>query len=330
MAYIRKIKSTKGNISYKVELERNGIRTSSTFYTKKDAKTWAINTESALMKKQVGVPNIKFGELLNRYAEKVTPTKRNAYREINQIKRLGRDSLSEILLPQLNEADITDWRDRRLARVSEATVRRDWSLLSSVCSIALKEWKWLEFHPMKNVRQPKSPPPRDRRISDEEIETLLYVLGYDRNVIPVTASSRIGAAFLFAIESAMRAGELVNLSWNRVDLKKQVAHLDKTKTVKRNVPLSKEAVRILNQFKNKDYDTVFGLNTSNLDALFRKAKKKAAIDNLHFHDTRHEAITRLAKKLNVLDLARMVGHKNLNQLLTYYNESASDIANKLN
>ncbi len=51
--------------------------------------------------------------------------------------------------------------------------------------------------------------------------------------------------------------------------------------------------------------------------------------DLHFHDLRHLAITRLAKKLPILDLARMVGHKDLRMLQIYYNESAEAIAQML-
>ena len=53
------------------------------------------------------------------------------------------------------------------------------------------------------------------------------------------------------------------------------------------------------------------------------------IEDLHCPDTRHEAITRLAKKLDVLDLARMAGHKDLRQLMTYYNATAEELAAKL-
>lgn len=74
---------------------------------------------------------------------------------------------------------------------------------------------------------------------------------------------------------------------------------------------------------------VFGLNESQVDALFRKAKGLAGITDLHFHDTRHTAITRLAKKVPVLDLARMVGHRDIKMLMVYYNESAEDIARRL-
>ena len=76
---------------------------------------------------------------------------------------------------------------------------------------------------------------------------------------------------------------------------------------------------------------VFGIKPALLDALFRKAKRKAGLADadLHFHDTRHEGITRLAAVLGVLELARAVGHRDLRMLQTYYNESAEDIAKKL-
>jgi integrase len=63
--------------------------------------------------------------------------------------------------------------------------------------------------------------------------------------------------------------------------------------------------------------------------MFRKAKARAMIADATFHDTRHLAITRLAKKLDVLDLARMVGHRDLRQLQIYYNETAEVMAVRL-
>jgi integrase len=63
--------------------------------------------------------------------------------------------------------------------------------------------------------------------------------------------------------------------------------------------------------------------------LFRKARGRCGIEDLHFHDSRATAITRLAKKLDILDLARMIGHANLGQLRVYYRETAEDIAAKL-
>ena len=90
------------------------------------------------------------------------------------------------------------------------------------------------------------------------------------------------------------------------------------------MPLSALAGRVLD-----DVGGSFGITVRQKDALFRKLCAKAGITGLNFHDSRHTAITRLAKKLTVLELARMVGHRDLNQLLVYYNESAEEIAKKL-
>jgi len=74
---------------------------------------------------------------------------------------------------------------------------------------------------------------------------------------------------------------------------------------------------------------VFTVNLANADALFRRVRDRLGIENLHFHDTRHEATTRLARKLDVLDLARMTGHRDPRSLMVYYNATASEVAGRL-
>src|SRR5690606_38087273 len=183
----------------------------------------------------------------------------------------------------------------------------------------------------------KEPPHRERRITEDEIDRLLFALGYDYTETPETVSARIGAAMLFAIETAMRAGEITSLTWDNVDLERRVARLPMTKNgFPRDVPLSTEAARILEQLRKitgeitgEITDSVFGLRTNQIDALFRKAKARAMIEDLHFHDTRHEAITRLASKLSILELARVTGHRDIRMLQVYFNLSAADMAKKL-
>lgn len=328
MAYIQKRGKT-----WFVQIQRKGIRRSATFNSKIDAVQWAADNESAIVagKQKTIIPNLTFGELLDRYVKEVSSTKRGEKWERIRIKKIKSDPIAKIKLQELSETHIAEWRDRRLKCVSNATVRREWNLLSSACSIAVKEWKWLEKHPMRDVRRPKAPQGRDRRITHQEEESILHCIGYDRNSPPNTQSARVGAAFLFAIETAMRVSEITGLAWDKVDVNKRTAHLEQTKNdTRRTVPLSSEAVRILEQLRFVCRgESVFDIKSGNLDALFRKAKTKAMIEDLHFHDTRHEAITRLASKLEVLELARMVGHQNLKQLLTYYNATPEELAKKL-
>lgn len=319
----------RGN-KWRVFVRRSGISRTATFPTKSDAVSWATRIEAEILSGKSGkIPDKKFADLLNRYAADVSVNKKGERWERMRLKKLASMPIGEIPLRDLNPTDFVKWRDGRLKEVSPASVSREMALLSHACTIAINEWNWLREHPLQKVRRPAPSRPRDRRITGNEIERILSACGYSHDSYPGTAQARVGAAFLFAIETAMRAGEIVRLAWENVNLEKRVAQLAETKNgTSRNVPLSSEAVRILKQLP-AGKETCFGLTSSTLDALFRKAKAQAMIEDLHFHDTRHEAITRLAKKLDVLDLARMVGHRDLKMLMVYYNATAEELAQKL-
>ena len=127
----------------------------------------------------------------------------------------------------------------------------------------------------------------------------------------------------------MRAGEIVGLTDKTVDRDTRVATLPKTKNgPARKVPLSTAALGLLDELPETD-GPLFDLSNQQIDAMFRKARDKTKIEDLRFHDSRHEAITRLAKKVDVLSLARMVGHKDIKMLMIYYNETAEELAQRL-
>ena len=119
----------------------------------------------------------------------------------------------------------------------------------------------------------------------------------------------------------MRAGAISGLRAG--DVNGSVARLKMTKNgFPRNSPA---CVR----YENLGHGPKRGITTGMLDTIFRAARVPASIDGLAFHDTRHEAITRLAGKLNGIDLARTVNHYDIKHLQTYYNPTAEDIAKKL-
>lgn len=297
---------------------------SGTFKTKQEAQDWAHETEKELRSLAGGVSlthTVK--DAFDRYAREVSPGKRGARWELLRLDALAKDTLANVKLFDLRPSDIAGWRDRRLKSVSGSTVNREMNLISNVFNIAVKEWHWLKESPTKDVRRPREAPPRDRIIAPGEIETLCLVLGFDGTHIE-TIGARVGAVFLFCIETAMRSGEACSLGPSAV--RGRVAHLEMTKNgFPRDVPLSKKALELWALTGGQG----FGLTSRQVDANFRKARAKTGIDDVVFHDTRHTAITRLAKKMDVLALARMTGHKDIKQLMTYYNESAEEMANYL-
>jgi integrase len=315
---------------YEAQVARLGVRKSKTFRTKAEANMWIAETEKGIIRGNHNSPQDKtFGDLLHKYGATVSVTKRGKDWELWRVKAISNEPIGKVPLNELNQTHFVDWRDRRLETVAPSSVTRDWNLISHALNIAVREWKWLHDNPIKDVRKPKEPPHRERRITQDEIDRLLLALGYEYNNKPERTAARVGAALLFAIETAMRAGEIVSLHWDNVDLESRVARLLMTKNgFPRTVPLSSEAIRILNQVRCET-ESVFNLSSDKIDSNFRSAKKRALIEDLRFHDSRAEAITRLSKKVDILTLARISGHRDLRMLQIYYRESMEDIAKRI-
>jgi integrase len=325
-------------IGWRAELYVKGTRDSRCFDTKAEAQSWALKRETEMrsITSGQGSKTHTVGDVLDKYRDEVSPTKRGERWERLRLNLIGQKKVegrkfADIKLADLRPAHIAAWRDARLREVEPASVSREMSLLSHAFDVARKEWGWLASEPMKDIKRPASGPPRERRITDKEIELITLALGFQDGQPVAYASQRVAVAFLFAIETAMRSGEILGLTSHTVDFENRVAHLPLTKNGSaRNVPLSSRSIELLRMLpKVDDGAPLFGLVDRSRDALFRKARDKTGVNNLTFHDTRHEAITRLAKKLQPLELARMTGHTNLNELLTYFNETAADIALRL-
>jgi len=319
MASIRK----RGD-SWRVELYKNGVRESGSFPTKAQAAAWALERESELSGKRL--PDHTLSEALTKFAREVSPKHKGERWEIVRLTSLGRLPMARKRIAAVMPADIAEWRDDRLKVVEPASVRREMSLLRSVFDIAVQEWGWLRINPFSSVKKPPPTPSRKRRITEGEVERVVTALGYDGGE-PENASQRVALAFLFALETAMRSGEIVGLTWDKIGAKSAVLPVTKNGDA-RAVPLSSRAREIL-QLLPRDGDSVFGLDDALRDALWRKARDRAKVENLHFHDSRAEAIWRLSKKLDVLQLARMIGHRDIKSLQLYYHESADELADQL-
>ena len=331
---------TKRGDKWRVRLMVNGTVESGTFSTKSKALAWANEVELQLRTAaETGIVRGKtIQSLFDRYSDEVSIHKAGERWEGIRLAKIAKAKvngqiLGEVPLNKVTPDLIGAWRDQRINedKVKGATVQREFKLLSNVFNVGMKEWRWIAENPVSSVRRPKGGKDRDRLISEDEISRITMALGFDEKKV-TTKNGITAVAFLFAIETAMRSGEILVL--RRQDINGQVATLRDSKNGDaRDVALSKRALELLTFLPVSDEptpeDLLFAVGDGSRDALFRKAKEKCGIKDLTFHDTRHEAITRLAKKIPILALARMVGHRNINQLQTYYNEKAEDIAKLL-
>ncbi len=148
---------------------------------------------------------------------------------------------------------------------------------------------------------------------------------------PVLTQHFVAWGFLFALETAMRRGEI--LAMEKKDIFDGHVHLPKTKNGEsRNVPLSEEAKELLALIKH-DGRKIIPQSENAFRLMWEKRKATVGLNNLHFHDTRHEAITRMVRirKLPVEVLAKITGHKKIDVLVnTYYNPNADDLIEAFN
>ncbi|MHB8256202.1 MAG: site-specific integrase [Acidiferrobacterales bacterium] len=175
--------------------------------------------------------------------------------------------------------------------------------------------------PLARTAKPRLPGGRERRLEDGEENRLLDA-----------ASPGLRLVIRFASATAMRRGEIASLRWKYVDLKQRSAHLPTTKNrTARTVPLSREAIAVLESIPRRLDGTVFGMTENTITHAMFLACRAASVKGLTFHDLRHEAISRLFENtdLDAMEIARISGHKTLSMLSQYTHLRAHRLADRL-
>lgn len=324
--------------AWRIEFMHKGERFSSTHDTAAQATEWAARKILELKDNDKRNPNElpqhTYREAIEYYLENVTPKKKGERWETLRFNKIMRDNakLVDTYLAQLKSIDFAKYRDKRLKEVTATTVTREMELLSAVLQHAIRELGWLKSSPMTTVSRPKEPPPRNRRASDHELEKIIERTGYQKDQPVITKNQQVGWCILFALETAMRMGEITAMQWKDVFLSQQFVRLPDTKNgLSRDVPLSEEAERLLLQIKGLHDIKVLTIESASLSTLFRRFRDEVKIQDLRFHDLRHEAATRMAQIIvNPADLAKITGHTDINILVnTYYNPTPTEVAARL-
>lgn len=289
---------------------------------------------------RIEAENTTLSEALDRYISEILPLKKQLHRETNRALALKKATLAKRSLASIQSKDIAEYRDERLKTVSPNTIRLDLALLSHLFTIAVKEWGMAGLvNPVHQIRKPKLPQGRDRRLHPGELDRILSA----------SESPVLSDLVRFAIETGMRRAEIAGMTWDQVDLKKRTVTLLETKNgEKRIVPLSTEAVRILSSLLRRIDGKVWGMEPDSITQAFIRAVSRARavyekevegtigapdasfLSDLTFHDLRHEATSRFFEKgLNPMQVAAITGHKTLQMLKRYTHLKAEDLAEML-
>ncbi|EMC6869756.1 site-specific integrase [Salmonella enterica] len=278
------------------------------------------------------IKKMSLHKALSKYYATASVHKRGHQQEFYRVCVLQRHPIAEKMMDEITTVDIASYRDFRLSQVnvrtgkniSGNTVRLELALLSSLYNLACVEWGTCRTNPVEMVRKPKVSSGRNRRLTSlEERRLSRYFLGKNQSLYTI---------FHLAIETAMRQGEILSLRWEHIDMQHGVAHLPLTKNgSSRDVPLSQKARNLLQDMGGLLSGAVFDYTSPGFKSAWRVALGRLNIEDLHFHDLRHEAISRLFElgTLNVMEVAAISGHRSLNMLKRYTHLRAYQLVSKL-
>lgn len=297
----------------------NGQRESKTFKLKKEAVAWAYEREEEGTGRS---DSHTFRELVEAYKPTVAHHK-GSRSEGYKIKTILENvTFADLPLEYVTKAMIAGYRDTRLRSVAAGTVQREMAIMAGMFTKAINDWGWLKASPVQGVIKPTRPAPRRRGVAPEEIGALVASLESTRG------GKIVSQMFQLSIETGLRLGEMTGLTWDRVREKSVVLSATKNGD-RREVPLSPRAREIIAERKGIDDIEVFPVDAQISSLRFLKAKNRTPYTDVRFHDARSEAVTRLSKKLTVIQLAKMIGHRDLKSLMIYYAESADSLADRL-
>lgn len=321
--------------NWRAQVRRKGYPVQvKTFKTKAAAQRWARLIEAEMDKgafvSHSEAERVTVAQLLDRYARDVLPSLKGGKRELSRIDIL-KVGLGSYSLANLTSFAIAQYRDDRMTTISPATgrplsaqtVKHELGLLQRALKKSVMEWgvNLPRGIPTTSVKMPKVGGARDRRLVADEEYRLLSACESAHNawLLP---------SIVLLIETGMRVGELLSLTWENVNLIGMVATLPDTKNGDaRTVPLSEKAAGILNGLTRGESPRVIGTTYEGLKQSFDRAIARAEIANLRLHDLRHEATSRFFERgFNPMQVAAITGHKTLQMLKRYTHLKAEDLA----
>lgn len=313
-----------------VQVRRTGHPSKTRSFTHKaDAEAWGRKTEREFDRREIGTDHRSLklttvGMLLERYLVEITPTKRGADAERYHLKALQRDPISKQVLVACTSGSVASFRDRRLKKVRPATVRRELVILRHCFEVATRDWDYPNLsNPVAKIEMPSNGPARERRLEEDELSALLAACRKSR-------VTYLKPAIGLALETGMRRGELLSIKWEDIDLTAALLTIPHTKNGhQRTIPLTSEAVKILSSLPAVD-DRVFQATPNAFRLAWSRLKRRADLQNLRFHDLRHEAISRFFELgLSVPEVALISGHRDPRMLFRYTHLKPELVVRKL-
>ena len=322
------------NGRFTARVRKTGASATKTFATFAEAQYWANIVEGkeqpeAASEAAIAIAHTPFNvaEILIRYRDEVTPTKkswRNERQFINQL--LKDDDWVTAPLATLNLQVLKDWLANRLQTVSASSVSRQYDVVKSAVRFAARDWEWSVPTEMFQKLVIKKPPQSEkfRRPTKKTLQNVFFAA--DQAEV-----KWLRPVIEFALETAMRRSEITRLEWCDVDLENRILRVaDGKNGYDRTISLSPHAIALLNAQNGVTggLKLVWGITTNQLYMAWKRCKKRAATE-MRFHDFRHEAASRFFEQgFTPIEVAQMTGHKTMSQVMRYSHADLNNMSKK--
>ncbi|GGE32353.1 integrase [Agaricicola taiwanensis] len=323
MATIRKHRD-----KFQVQIRRKGFPAiSRSFNRMSDAKEWARQMESQADRRgMAGDPRelerITLFDVITRYRDTVTPTKRGHAVEHTFLTAFLRHPICRKRLSDVTTADFIAYRDERLASVSPHTVKRQLGPIRNMFEVARDEWGLpINENPLARLKINLQPNQRERRLVSNEYQRLM-IAASDRRC------GMVARIMVFAVETAMRRGEILAMRWDHINFERRTLLIPSTKNGHaRTIALSVRAMAMLTPHTQPN---VFPMTANALRLAWERIRLRCEVEDIHFHDLRHEGISRFFEmSLTVPEAQLMSGHRDMRMLQRYSHAAREQIHQKL-
>ena len=305
MAYIRAYAG-----GWRAQVQKDRVRSTKTFRLKREAQAWATEQEG----RRTLLAGRSFAAAVARYQEEVSSTKDGGPWEVRRLDAML-PHFAGLRLSEIDAPRIAAWRDERLRTVSGSTVVREVNLLRNLFNVARLEWHWCDHRPFDGVKMPRENPARHQLWTWRLIRRVLRAPRQGK-----TAEMQL--AFHLALRTGMRLAEVLKAPGG-FDARRRVVTIATKTEARAEIPIGRIAARLL-------AGAAFTVSPNEGSVLFSRLCRELLIDGLHFHDARATALTHLARKVDVLTLAKISRHRDIRLLSTvYYRERAEQIAARI-
>ena len=303
---------------WQVQFRRKGLRSiNQSFHTLRDAEAWARHMEVQADRHDLPPdPNVlrsfTLGQLVTRYRDTISVGKRTCHAERIVLAAFLRRPICSLRLSDLRTADFSVYRDQRLLEIKPSSLRRELTPIRHLFEVARTEWGLpLRENPLAKLSLYGIDQRRERRLRAGEFHQLIQAAQSSRNKL-------LSPIIVFALLTGMRRGEILSMKWSDIGHQSRSLLIPTTKTgYPRVIPLIDQALQLLDGLSRTN-DRVFPISGNGLRLAWERLRRRAGIKDLHFHDLRHEAISRFFEAgLSTAEVALISGHRDARMLFRY-------------